>query len=325
MSEAPAARCFVCGARGFRPTERALVFPGGASRRFRFACPSCGVLVDEPGRGEAARAHAAEALRGARFASDPGAPYGLDVYTLRTLASGLARRVAASGEAQALALREPHSELAADAVLRSTGAGASAPVTLAILCRREEAEATARAAARHLRWTRDVLVLADADGVGGLAVPDGVRLHARPLGGDFGAQRDAAQDLARNPWVLQLDADETAEEGLVAALGWLVEDAEDAGIRSVGFRRRNLVDGVAADLWPDTQYRLNRREVRFGGTVHERPVLAHWRESWIALPGAILHHLSREHVEARSRRYEAMAPGGGRLFETEALLRPFRP
>ncbi len=74
--------------------------------------------------------------------------------------------------------------------------------------------------------------------------------------------------------------------------------------------RRNveLARGKAADL---------------AGRVHERPDRP-WQRSLLFLGGGLLHHLGRAHVEARSRRYEAMAPGGGRLFEEADLLRPYR-
>ncbi|RZJ74640.1 MAG: hypothetical protein EON88_37415 [Brevundimonas sp.] len=88
---------------------------------------------------------------------------------------------------------------------------------------------------------------------------------------------------------------------------------------SIGLRRRNLVDGVLSDLFPDTQYRLNRAGVAYAGVVHERPA-TDWRQTTIALYGAIVHHLAHEHVMTRSARYEGLSPGHGRLQEQDRLL-----
>ena len=324
MTDASPARCFVCGARDLRPTDRTLRYGDGRQRPFRLACASCGVLLDDPGAMADARHHAERALAGDRYASDFEAPYGLDIYTLRTLASAHGRAVRPSGPEQAKALISPHAALAADAALIDPPSSAQAAITLAILCRATDAPAVLARASAYPAWTDDVLVLVDAETAEALPERAGVRVAARPLAGDFSKQRNAAQDLARHAWVFQLDADETVDAALFAALGRLATGA-GAEVRSIGLPRRNLVDGVLSDLYPDTQYRLNRRDVRYGGRVHERPALGSWRESFIALPGAIQHHLDRAHVEARSQRYEAMAPGGGRLFESEALLRPFQP
>jgi len=71
-----------------------------------------------------------------------------------------------------------------------------------------------------------------------------VRVATRPLDGDFAAQRNALQGLARHRWMLQLDADEALapETGrLLPALAALAE-AED--VVSIGLARANRVDGI---------------------------------------------------------------------------------
>jgi hypothetical protein len=60
--------------------------------------------------------------------------------------------------------------------------------------------------------------------------PDGgVRVAARPLEGDFAAQRNALQDLARHAWMLQLDADESIEPATGRLLPALAALAHEAG------------------------------------------------------------------------------------------------
>lgn len=161
------------------------------------------------------------------------------------------------------------------------------------------------------------------------SLPRATRLHARPLAGDFGAQRTALQRLARRPWVLQLDADETMDEPSLGRLGAVLRAAERDGVQALGLPRRNLVDGALSDHYPDPQYRLCRRTVRYEGRVHERPRLASpARRSRLALGVHLDHHLTAERVRARTARYGAMSEGAtdtARPADERALLTPFRP
>ena len=324
-------RCPLCRAAMLGPTDRTLAYPDGRVRAFARACGSCGLLLAEgvaDGAGaEACRQALARALEGAAFAVDPEAPYGLDVYTLRTAATRAGRGIVAEGW-QREALTAPHDGRAAAARLRDLGAGP--PVALGVPCRPRELDGVLAGLAAHAAWAAEAVVLVDAPAAAEVvrAVPGfsaGVRVVSRPLGGDFAAQRNALQALSQAPWMLQLDADETLDHGtgrLVRALAGL---AEDGGALSVGLPRENRVDGRLSDVFPDVQYRLNRRAVRYRGRVHERPDLGgDWRRGFIALAGAIVHHLSGDHVRARSRRYEELDPGRGRPEEEAALLEPYR-
>ena len=110
------------------------------------------------------------------------------------------------------------------------------------------------------------------------------------------------------------------------SIGRVAGLADETGALSIGLPRQNLVDGHMSDLFPDIQYRLNRKTVRFAGLVHERPDLPRgWRDSFIAPNLVIEHRLTRAHVEARSSVYEALVPGRGRVFERDDLLRCYRP
>jgi hypothetical protein len=325
-------RCFVCEADTLEPTTRHLRYPDGSRRGFPLACASCGVLFAAGADGAACRSHLARELAGDTFRLAPDAPYGLDLYTLRTAATRLGRGVRARDEADREALRHPHAERAARGELFALANGPTQPVSLGLLCREADLDDVLAGLPAHAAWTSDVAILVDGperapDIVAVAGFPPGaVRIAARPLAGDFAAQRNALQDMARRPWMLQLDADEALAPGTGDGLPALAALAERDDVMSIGLPRRNRVDGVLADVYPDVQYRLNRAAVRFAGRVHERPDLGgDWRRSFIALHGAIEHRLSRAHVEARSRRYEAMDPGRGRPEEETALLRPFRP
>ncbi|MCJ2132223.1 hypothetical protein [Methylobacterium sp. E-045] len=325
-------RCFVCEADLLEPTDRHIVHEDGRRRAFPFACASCGVLVQDGADPAACWADLARGLAGRAFRLDPQAPYGLDIYTLRLAATRLRRGVRAVREADRAALLHPHSERAAAGDLFDLNAGRPATVSLGLLCRPQDLEAVLAGLPAHAAWTNDVAILVDApDGPPSAApirgYPSGaVRIAARPLADDFAAQRNALQDLSRRAWMLQLDADEALAPAVGELLPALAALAEEGDVLSIGLPRRNRVDGVLSDVYPDVQYRLNRMHVRFRGRVHERPDLGgEWRRGFITLHGAIEHRLSRAHVEARSRRYEAMDPGRGRPEEETALLRPYRP
>lgn len=329
MSLETSARCPVCDARALATTDRTLVYPSGRSRSFALACSFCGLLLVEGADAEAVRRDLQASLEGPAFAADETAPFGLDIYTLRIAATSRLRATVPADAAQAEALRHPHSERAAAAGLVDLQP-VEPCVSLGILCRRSELALVRSNLAAHAAWTDDVAILLDDAPqapqtleVAGFR-QGAVRLAARPLGSDFAEQRNVLQALSRHDWMLQLDADETLAPGTGTRLGAIACLAERQGVRSIGLPRRNLVDGVLSDLHPDTQYRLNHRGVRYAGRVHERPDRP-WQESSIALHGAIDHHLGRAHVEARSHRYEAMAPGGGRIEEAQLLLTPYRP
>jgi hypothetical protein len=322
-------RCFVCSALMWQEADRHLIFSSGRKRSFRLACASCGTLVDDPAQGDAYRQDLQERLERREFASDGEAGYGLDIYSLRSAATLFGKAVGPLDAAQQNALSAPHASIAAMARISDLANEEPAAVSLGVICRAGEVPQVLRQSVPHQTWARELIVL--VDGAAPPALPDDrpdfgamkVRLEVRPLAGDFAGQRNALQDLSSAPWMLQLDADETLSAETGRNLALLAGLAERQGVVSVGLPRRNLVDGVLSAIYPDTQYRLNRRDIRFGGVVHERPERP-WQQSLLALNGAILHHLERAHVLARSKRYEALSPGQGRMEEEQALLEPYR-
>ncbi|MES3152293.1 hypothetical protein [Sphingomonas faeni] len=151
-----------------------------------------------------------------------------------------------------------------------------------------------------------------------------VEIAHHPLDGDFAGQRNRLQAMMGTRWVLQIDTDELPDPALLQAIGWLVAAADRDGLRSLGLPRRNMVDGVQSASYPDIQYRLNRDDIRFAGRVHERPVVP-FVESSLALAGALVHRLDGKRVRERTRIYEAMSTGAGRVEDEALLLAPFDP
>lgn len=167
----------------------------------------------------------------------------------------------------------------------------------------------------------DVLVILDATDA--RPVPR-ARTIVRPLGGDFAAQRNAAQAALVTDWALHLDTDERPDAELLGALRPLCRLAGEDGIRAIGLRRRNMVDGCMSALYPDTQYRLLRAGERFENRVHERPVACRdWTRTTIWLDGGLVHHLTAERVEHRHETYGRMGQDAERDGDRAALLAPF--
>lgn len=312
------------------PSGRYLTYPGGQRRTFPLACGSCGVLLTAGADPEACRAHLARSLSEPVFVSDPAAPYGLDLYTLRSAATRRSLGIRPLDEAGRMELRQPHGTRAARAALFALEASGGCPVSLGLLCRPADRDDVLAALPVQAGWADDVAILVDGPAMAAVPMPvagfseGAVRVAARPLDGDFAAQRNALQGLARHRWMLQLDSDEALGPEAGRLLPALAALAEAQDVASIGLARANRVAGVLSDVFPDVQYRLNRTGLRYAGRVHERPVLdGGWPESFITLHGLIEHRLDPAHVRARSRRYEALDPGRGRPEEAIALLRPY--
>lgn len=151
------------------------------------------------------------------------------------------------------------------------------------------------------------------------------RVIAQPLGGDFARQRNRVQAEARTDWVLQLDCDERLAPSAKHDLPGLIDDAEREGWDAVAFTRHNLVDGVVSALYPDVQYRLLRRGVRFTRAVHEYPLLGARQTSFVNLGAGIIHTLTTDRLPRRETLYEAIDGGGARRHDTALLRMPLEP
>ena len=312
-SEPTAGRCFVCGARDWR-ADGALDL-----------CGHCGTRVRRPYDAAACRSALEMLLVPGPVALDPSLPFRLDAYTMRVAASGAGLSFEPADRDEAFALAYPHSERPARGWLRPLE-GRVRSVALAMIARAGELDGLLPRLAALGSWFRDVLVIADAENDAVLPRQDGVRVLARPLDGDFGAQRNAGMAASAAQWAFHLDLDETVDDAFMAALSRLAAHAERAGLAAVGFARRNRVDGVLSDHFPDVQYRLVQRDQRFVGRVHERPAAcASWPRTTIALHGAIDHHLERARIARRHALHERLGHQGERQADMAALLRPFRP
>ena len=149
-------------------------------------------------------------------------------------------------------------------------------------------------------WLAEVVLLWDAatppDMARALgdACPVPVRHAARPLEGDFAAQRNYALSLCASAWVISLDADER-----LPPHAWEALRAEIAAPRAKAYLLPRLTlypDSqhfrMGYGLWPDPQLRLFARDhaARYVNPVHE--ILTGFAGNPALLPHCAITHLS---------------------------------
>lgn len=111
----------------------------------------------------------------------------------------------------------------------------------------------------------------------------GARVIHHPFENDFSAQKNRAIEALDTEWVYLHDPDERLEPTLIEILPFLIDvpDGQGALMQAgilpkknsafdcFGIARRNFIDGIQTEVYPDYQYRLFRNYCRFEGKVHE--------------------------------------------------------
>lgn len=111
----------------------------------------------------------------------------------------------------------------------------------------------------------------------------GARVIKRTFDNDFSAQKNFAIEQLETDWVYLHDPDERLEPTLLELIPMLITEKgqqflvqtdilPDSGqfFDCFGISRKNFIDGVQSDIYPDYQYRLFMRSCRFEGIVHEK-------------------------------------------------------
>ncbi len=111
-------------------------------------------------------------------------------------------------------------------------------------------------------WVREIVVvdMESSDGTLDVARSYGAKILQVPAAGWAEPGRQSGIDAATQPWMLVLDADERATEGLRAVAAEYVRREDIAGVR---LPRQNFQFGwwiPRSGIWPDWQLRLFRRE-----------------------------------------------------------------
>lgn len=201
------------------------------------------------------------------------------------------------------------------------------PVSIVVPVR-DEADRIARFVATH-NWADEIIIVDNGsiDATATIAASGGARVLSAP-GVTIGEARNLGADAARHEWILALDADEVADEGVVTALRALAETPST--FDAFRIERRNFVLG---------------REQRHGAFARNRVTRCYRRAlRWTTRPvhetltvtgpvgtlsGALLHTPYRsldDHV-ARMDRYarlgaQALHAEGRRAGIADRYLRP---
>ncbi|HOX07936.1 MAG TPA: glycosyltransferase [Planctomycetota bacterium] len=164
---------------------------------------------------------------------------------------------------------------------------------------------------------------------------DRLQIVRRPLGGDFAAARNLVQELARSQWVLHADPDERWDPGLIRSIREVVAQLDRDGKRVCCLPCANFLDGVLVNDLPDSEWteeglrrttgttswpprnrdvhaRLMRRDVKWGGKLHESPAANEPRDRVAYLPDAwILHAKSLARQRTQDLFYRSLGQKGG--------------
>ncbi|MBD3260546.1 MAG: glycosyltransferase [Candidatus Altiarchaeales archaeon] len=111
----------------------------------------------------------------------------------------------------------------------------------------------------------------------------GARVIHHPFENDFSAQKNRAISALETDWVYLHDPDERLEPTLLDIIPMLINVPEgqqslmyagvlpgkDSFFDCFGIARRNFIDGVQTEVYPDYQYRLFRNYCRYKNPVHE--------------------------------------------------------
>lgn len=173
----------------------------------------------------------------------------------------------------------------------------------ACLIVRDEQDALPRCLASLAGVVSEIVVVdtGSVDRTRAIALEHGATLASHPWNEDFAAARNASLDLARQPWILVIDADEELDRATLPALQEALERPE----LGLLIRMRLLqADGGHADV-PLPRLFRNDRRVRYRRCIHETVLDSLWEAGESNPPQVevrLLHHgYGRETVEGRGK------------------------
>jgi len=123
-------------------------------------------------------------------------------------------------------------------------------------------------------WADEIVVVdgESEDKTASIAEGLGAKVIQRRFEKDFSKERNAVMERSSGDWVLHMDADERVTDGFKKKVDGIIDSAE--GVDILKFRRKNFFLGHAMEHGGFCHYipNLVRKNVRFEGALHERPV-----------------------------------------------------
>ena len=210
-----------------------------------------------------------------------------------------------------------------------------APLPLSVvIVARNEAGNLPRCLASVRGWVAEIVVALNdtTDGSAAIARECGARVQNLPWHG-YRDTKNAANDLATQPWILCLDADEEVSAALQSDIGAFLSRPDSGSFAGARFPRKVwFIDRwiTHGDWYPDPSLRLIRRGcARWGGDahVHERMEC----DGPVATLRGDLHHFSFPTIASHVDKINLFADlfvrqqreKGGRFSACKAAFRPF--
>lgn len=202
------------------------------------------------------------------------------LWTLNGLTRGTALLRATPGGAHSRAWTEPRRMFNAALPLDAPAASHYPPLSVAAILAPDD-PGLPEFFAQVPEWIKEVLVVWDAQTPPETNYPCAapVRHLARPLDGDFAAQRNVYLAQCRSQWMLSLDADERLSPAGWEACRRLAARGNGVGAGAFMLPRKTLdAEGrrflAGYGLWPDLQLRLFKwsPDLRYERPIHEKLV-----------------------------------------------------
>ena len=148
-----------------------------------------------------------------------------------------------------------------------------AKITAAIIAKNEEKNI--EPCIESVRGWVDEIIVVDGysdDNTASIAEKLGARVIKHKFEGDFSQERNIAIENATSDWILHMDADERATNEFKEKAGQILDNARDIDVFK--FKRENFFLGhhMRHGGWCHYIPNLARRNVKFEGALHERPV-----------------------------------------------------
>lgn len=172
------------------------------------------------------------------------------------------------------------------------------PVSVVVITKNEAHRL--RECLESVRWADEIVVLDDesTDGTVAIAREATDKVFSRKMENE-GRHRNYAYSLARNEWVLSLDADERVTPQLAQEIAQLMEKGPDCN--GYAIPRRNFIGGYWAKyggMYPSAQLRLFRKnQFRYDELAEVHPQ-AYMKDPRGNLKNDILHYTYRDFTDA---------------------------